>query len=130
MDLGGLMGGLNKVNVCAPLGTLDGSDANFLRNFFSVSNFSNASYVSNVSYVTRCMSNPEIPRSSEVLVEDDGRIEMKLFGFGTSDSTRKLLEDCAQVEKMGKIWISWQWSWGGLRIINTLALIICLPRSS
>eukprot|EP00913_Durusdinium_trenchii_P023214 g21793.t1 len=34
--------------------------------------------------------------SCQVLVEHDGHIEMTLFGFGTSDSTRKLLDDCAQ----------------------------------
>ncbi|CAJ1444983.1 unnamed protein product, partial [Effrenium voratum] len=31
----------------------------------------------------------------QVLVQPDGWIEMELRGFGTSDSTRKLLEECS-----------------------------------
>jgi len=37
-------------------------------------------------------SDPE-PAASQVLVEGNGTIEIQVRGFGTSDSTKKLLED-------------------------------------
>ncbi|CAL1164359.1 unnamed protein product [Cladocopium goreaui] len=39
--------------------------------------------------------------SCQVLVEGNGTIEIQVRGFGTSDSTKKLLEDCANA--MGKL---------------------------